>query len=102
MLEHCLLLIITKQQVEKSFRCIEQTYLLVWVPHNMFDILCVRVHNSNTLILVFFIDCEAGSHNIYVYNQTVSWCMCNNKEDVTQTFPDPDAFVSATRGKQIP
>lgn len=34
------------------------TYFLVGVPHYVLDILSVRVYDSDTLVLVFFIHCE--------------------------------------------
>lgn len=36
----------------------DETYLLGRVPHNVLDILRVRVHNCNTFVLVFFVHCE--------------------------------------------
>lgn len=77
-----------------------ETYLLGRVPDNVLDILRVRVHNCNTFILVFFIHCRD--------RQTETWSSLETgngadqyvqfRRSLTQTFPNPDALVSATCG----
>lgn len=79
----------------------------------MLDILCVRVHDSNTLILVFFIHCENTKPDCF-YEHTGRnryWFPTTNliyvsvvatQWSLTQTFPDPDTLVTATCRQQIP
>lgn len=53
-------------------RCVEWavTHFLCRVPHNMLDILCVRVHHSNTLIVILFIHCQ--TQTIIIWEAQVS------------------------------
>lgn len=46
---------VVQQSVHQQWRAI---YLLRRMPHNVLDVLCVRVDDSNTLVLIFFVHCE--------------------------------------------
>ena len=49
------------------------TYLLGRVPHNVLDVLCVRVHDSNALVLVFFIHWETQMKRKHLYYKTLKY-----------------------------
>lgn len=88
-----------------SRRC--EAYLLVRVPHDMLDVLCVRVYDGDTLVLVFFIHWEAHREKYHSHTQEGRTRTCQTSDVVphcslTQTFPDPHTLVSATCCQQIP
>lgn len=40
-----------------SFPASPDSYLLGWVPNHVFDVLCVRVEDTDTLIFILFVNC---------------------------------------------
>lgn len=74
----------------------------------MLDILCVRVNDSNTLVLVFFVHCglitqrSERCRSVGLLISCYELDSCDASEVVTQTFPHPHTLVSATCCQQIP
>ena len=79
---------------------VPDSYLLAWVPKHMLDILCMGVEDTDTFILIFFIDCGRKKKGAYKGH---GWDLIAGSQLCLEglTFPDPHTLISAAGSKEV-
>lgn len=86
-----------------AFPASPDSYLLARVPNHVFDVLCVRVEDTDTLILILFVNCgrKKNLRADPARNKAERQGFPLYPEAPGLTFPDPHTLISAAGSQEV-